>query len=75
MASTDPVIVTEFGDISGNCDTTYYAQFVQYADSIGASWTGWAWYVADCRFPSLIEDWNGNPTAAGAIVKAALQRY
>jgi hypothetical protein len=75
LASTDPVIVTEFGTINGNCDTAYYSQLIQYADSVGASWTAWAWYVADCRFPSLITDWNGNPTAAGAVVKAALQRY
>lgn len=75
MASTDPVVLTEFGDISGNCDTSYYSQLIQYADSVGASWTGWAWYVADCKFPSLIDDWSGTPTAAGAIVKAALGRY
>jgi hypothetical protein len=75
LASTDPVVVTEFGVITGSCDSTYYSELIKYADSIGASWTGWAWYVADCKFPSLITDWNGDPTAAGTVVKTALQGY
>jgi hypothetical protein len=42
---------------------------------LGVSWTGWAWYVKDCSFPSLISDWNGTPTAAGAVLQTALKSY
>jgi hypothetical protein len=46
-----------------------------YADAHGASWVGWAWYPRDCTFPSLIADWQGTATAAGAPVKTALSTY
>lgn len=75
LASSDPIVVTEFGVISGSCDTTYYSSLIQYADQVGASWTAWAWYVADCKFPAMITDWNGDPTAAGSVVKTALEGY
>jgi len=75
LAKTDPVIVTEFGVTNGSCDASYDSQVISYSDSVGASWTGWAWYVKDCSFPSLITDWNGTPSAAGAVVRAALAAY
>jgi hypothetical protein len=75
LAATDPVLITEFGVHNGDCGTGYYSSVIQYADSVGASWTGWAWYVGGCGFPSLIADWSGTPTAAGGVVKAALQAY
>jgi hypothetical protein len=73
LTATAPVIVTEFG--SFDCSTDYTSQLVQYADAHTASWTGWAWYVNGCTFPSLIDDWNGTPSAPGQVLKNALAAY
>ena len=35
----------------------------------------WAWWVGDCKFPSLLTDWNGGTTAEGTVVKSALLGY
>jgi endoglucanase len=75
LAATDPIMVTEFGDTTGSCATTYYTQVIDYANSHRMSWTGWAWFVSGCAFPSLIADWSGTPTAAGQIAKNALGAY
>jgi endoglucanase len=75
LAATDPIIISEFGDTSGSCATTYYTQVIQYADMRKLSWTCWAWFVSGCAFPSLISDWSGTPTAAGQVVKSALLGY
>jgi len=73
LASQYPVIATEFGD--GNCSPTYYQNLVNYAEQKGIHWTSWAWYVAGCEFPSIINDWNGTPSASGNVIKAALQKH
>jgi hypothetical protein len=75
LAATDPIIITEFGDTTGSCGTTYYSQLIEYANARQLSWTGWAWYVSGCAFPSLISDWGGTPTAAGLVAKNALLAY
>jgi hypothetical protein len=75
LAASYPIIATEFGrlDSSSNpCDPGYPSQVISYANSKGVSWIGWAWYVADCGFPSLISDYQGTPTQTGAAVKAAM---
>jgi hypothetical protein len=74
LAATDPVMATEFGDVT-SCGTDYVSSFIAYADAHHLSWSGWAWYVASCQFPSIITDWSGTPSAAGAIEKAALAAY
>jgi len=70
LAATDPIFVTEFG--SFDCSTGYTSQLIDYAKSKGLSWTGWAWYPGGCNFPALINNWNGDPSAAGQVVKTAL---
>jgi hypothetical protein len=75
LTSTFPVMATEFGDSNTTCATDYYSEFIPYADAHNMSWSGWAWYPADCKFPSLVVDWNGTPSAAGAIEQAALLAY
>ncbi|HEY3669250.1 MAG TPA: cellulase family glycosylhydrolase [Polyangiaceae bacterium] len=75
LATSYPIIATEFGrlDSSSNpCDPGYPEQVINYANAKGVSWIGWAWYVKDCGFPSLITDYMGTPTATGAAVKAAM---
>jgi len=71
LAATDPVIATEFGD--ANCSPTYYQDFVNYAGTLGASWTSWAWYPGGCGFPAIISDWSGTPNVPGQVIKTALQ--
>jgi endoglucanase len=75
LTKTDPVIVTEFGDFGTACSPKYNADVVKYADAHFASWTAWAWYPGGCGFPSLITDWMGTASAAGAVIKAALAGY
>jgi endoglucanase len=75
LAATDPIIISEFGDTSGSCANTYYSQVIEYANSRRMSWSGWAWYVSGCAFPSLIADWAGTPTPAGQVAKNALLAY
>jgi endoglucanase len=75
LTATDPVMVTEFGDLTGSCSATYTSAVIEYADSHNASWSAWAWFPGGCDFPSLITDWNGTPSESGAVVKAALLRY
>ncbi len=74
VATYYPVIATEFGDTT-SCSASYSQSFMDYAASLGISWTAWAWWVEPtnpCAFPTLISDWDGTPTTAGAAVKAAL---
>jgi hypothetical protein len=88
LAATYPVMATEFGDQNGaadGCETSYYTSLIQYFDGMAGAasqppanpihWSGWGWYPADCSFPSLIKDWQGTPTAPGAVEQAALQAY
>ncbi len=65
-----PLIATEFGQ--QNCGTHYDQAFIRYAARIGIGWTAWAWFPGGCRFPSLIQNWRGSPTAAGRLVRSAL---
>jgi endoglucanase len=75
LTATAPVIISEFGDNVAECTTDYTAGVIAYADRVGASWTGWAWYPGGCTFPSVILDWTGTPSEMGQVVKDALARY
>jgi hypothetical protein len=80
FAATYPVIATEFGD--NDCSTPYYDVFTAYAAKKGISWSSWAWWWesdytsansgAACKFPTILADWNGDPSNVGAIVKSAM---
>ena len=48
-------------------------QLLTYAESIKSSHIGWAWFVEGCMFPSLIVNWEGDPSPSGLIVKKYLQ--
>ena len=75
LTRTAPVIITEFGDATGSCSADWDKQVIDYADTHQASWTAWAWWAGDCKFPSLLTDWNGGVTKEGEAVKAALLGY
>jgi hypothetical protein len=65
-----PVIATEFG--SPDCMGSWDSDLIQFAETNQISWTAWAWFPGGCAFPSLLNDWAYAPSAAGAVVKAAL---
>lgn len=71
LASTFPVVMTEFGQY---CATnTYVADLLAYAQTNQIHWTAWAWYASGCAFPSIIADWNGTPSSGvGELVKSYL---
>jgi hypothetical protein len=79
LSGTYPIILTEFGDRSGSCNTTTATTTINHANQMGYSWTAWAWYpqtgTSACTFPTLISDWNGTTTAQGSVAKAALLAY
>ncbi len=65
-----PIIATEFGQ--RNCGTRYDQAVLAYAAKHDMGWTAWAWFPGGCGFPSLIQDWQGTPTAAGKLVRRAM---
>jgi hypothetical protein len=80
-----PVVATEFGDANlvgqhtidpGQCDNKVYENYISSFESIGMSWTSWAWIVDEwgCGFPQLIQDWSGTPNAIGTPVKDQLTK-
>jgi endoglucanase len=69
-AKTWPVVATEFGEM--DCGSAYDQAFLDYAARTGIGWTAWAWYPGGCKFPALLQDWEGTPTAAGEVVRRAL---
>jgi hypothetical protein len=74
LVDLNPVIATEFGDIT-SCSAAYSQSFLDYAAPAGVSWTAWAWWVEPtnpCAFPTLIDDWDGTPNAVGTVVRNAL---
>ncbi len=69
-ARTWPVIATEFGEF--DCQTHYVDAFLSYAAKMGIGWTAWAWYPGGCKFPAVIQDWQGDPSAMGVPIRAAM---
>jgi hypothetical protein len=75
LSATQAVMATEFGN-TASCDTSYIQKLIPYLDMHEISWAGWAWYVKDCNFPSLITAWGtDSPSPSGQIVKTALLAY
>jgi Cellulase (glycosyl hydrolase family 5)/FG-GAP-like repeat len=71
VAKSVPVVTGEFGEY--DCATTYVTPYMAFADSIGASYLGWAWDAYGCNsFPALIADYAGTATAYGIGLKTHL---
>ena len=80
-----PVVITEFGSYGCTTDTrNYLTALINYAESKKMSWIAWAWWTAPapssgypesqriadvCRFPALLDDWNGTPSFHGNVIK------
>jgi hypothetical protein len=71
VARQVPVLISEFG--SDDCRPEFARSVLDWADSRGVSYTGWAWYPGDCAgFPALISDWSGAPTPYGRALRDRL---
>jgi aryl-phospho-beta-D-glucosidase BglC (GH1 family) len=75
LAASAPVVVTEFGDGTGDCSPAWDQELIPYADQLHVSWTAWAWWAGDCKFPALLTDWSYATTNEGAVVRSALLGY
>jgi endoglucanase len=64
LATEVPIVVGEFGEL--DCGDTLYPPFLDFADSHGISYLGWAWFVGSCAHePSLISNYSGTATSFG----------
>jgi hypothetical protein len=71
-----PIIATEFGDQV--CDgQTFDQQFLSYLRSHQMGYTGWAWFVQGCTWPSLITDAAGtcNTSNAGCAIQTDMKSF
>jgi hypothetical protein len=81
LAATTPIVIGEFGefDCAGgliNGSSIHQGNLLDFADAHGISYLAWSWIVASCTSePSLISDYNGTPTAYGAVVRAHLLQH
>jgi endoglucanase len=77
VARRRPVVVGELGQT--DCAHTYIDPWMRFADRHGISYLGWTWNAVapggwTCRDgPSLIEDYDGTPTAYGVGFRDHLQ--
>ncbi|MHB1519170.1 MAG: choice-of-anchor D domain-containing protein [Acidimicrobiales bacterium] len=71
VAAKVPVVTGELGE--NDCSTSFVDSYMAWADGAGVSYLGWAWDAGGgwtCSGgPSLITDYQGNPTAYGAGLK------
>lgn len=71
-----PLFFTEFG----TNETQYfpkgyervYNNILTYINHNQASYSGFAWWVQDDVFPSIIKDWSGTPMNGGEIIRSDL---
>jgi hypothetical protein len=79
-----PVVATEFGDANlegqhtiapDKCEPSVYSNYISSFETIGMSWTSWAWIVDQwgCGFPQIIQDWSGTPNSIGKPVQDQLK--
>lgn len=67
LAQTHPVFAGEWG--GGDEDVAWGSELYRYLSARGIGWTAWSWSDA----PRLVQAGTREPTAFGAIVRAALQ--
>jgi len=71
VAASVPVIAGEIGE--NDCADTFLTTLMSWLDQNGISYLAWAWNPYNCASgPSLITDFQGDPTAYGAGYKAHL---
>jgi len=71
VAAKVPVIAGEIGE--NDCADTFINPLMSWFDQQGISYLAWSWNPYNCASgPSLITDFNGDPTAFGAGFKTHL---
>lgn len=72
VASTNPVVVTEFGDT--DCNGDFSNDLMRWADNAGVSYLAWTWNDWDCDGgPAVISSFDGQATPYGEIVRQRLE--
>jgi|GEM_PF-707619 len=70
------VISAESGEY--DCGTSYMSQLLSYFDAHRIGWIGWSWVSAGsiCKYPQLITDYSGMPSAnLGIFIYQYLRSY
>jgi endoglucanase len=68
VAQNVPVLTGEMGE--QDCAHGFIDGYMNWADSKGISYLGWAWNTQNCSsFPALISNTDGTPTAFGQGLK------
>jgi len=71
VAAHVPIVASEIGE--SDCGHGFIDHVMDWLDAHGDSYIGWSWNVGDCRtFPSLINDYNGDPSPFGDGLKQHL---
>ncbi|HVX21676.1 MAG TPA: cellulase family glycosylhydrolase [Acidimicrobiales bacterium] len=74
VAAKVPVVTGELGET--DCGTSFVDGYMAWADTVGVSYLGWTWDAGggwSCtNGPSLITDYQGDPTPFGAGLRAHL---
>ncbi|HKW73010.1 MAG TPA: cellulase family glycosylhydrolase [Candidatus Dormibacteraeota bacterium] len=70
VAMRVPVVTAELGETVGgsSCGHTFLDSYLAYAHSNGLSYLAWTWDTWN-RCSTLIQDYDGTPTAFGAAVR------
>jgi endoglucanase len=66
-----PLVATEVGERA--CAGDFMSRFLDWADARRISYLGWSWNPAGCGAPSLIQSWDGRPTAPGRRLRSHLR--
>jgi endoglucanase len=76
ISNTYPVISAESGEY--DCGTSYMSQLLAYFDAHTIGWMGWSWVSTGsiCKYPQLITDYSGMPSATmGIFIYKHLRSY
>ncbi len=73
VAASVPVVTGEIGE--NDCTSSFIDSYMNWADSVGVSYLGWAWDTWNCSSgPALISSYSGTPTDFGAGFQAHLDQ-
>jgi len=76
VSNTYAVISAENGEY--DCGTGYLSQLYSYFDAHMIGWVGWSWVSVGsiCKYPQLISDYSGTPSAnTGILIYQYLRAY
>lgn len=75
LAQVYPVVATEFGDTTHNCDPAWLNRLMPYLAAHTDGMMAWAWDAGtSCSRPDLLSAWNGTPSTYGAPIHTFFTR-